>query len=76
MNKQKTPSAYVALIEKIEQLDRDIREVKDKLLQLKDQFIDNKEIDCQTDPDTTGLQNAEHSLPDPPNPALPREGEN
>ena len=76
MNKEKTYSSYVALIEKVEQLDRDIREVKDKLLQLKDQFIGNKEIDCQTDPDTTGLQNAEHPIVDPPNPALPQEGEN
>jgi hypothetical protein len=76
MNKQKPPSAYVALIEKMEQIDRDIREVKDKLLQLKDQFIDNKEIDCHTDPDATGLQNAVQPQVDPHLLALPKEGEN
>ena len=75
MNKEKTNCSYVALIEKIEQLDRDIREVKDKLLQLKDQFTGNKETDCQTDPQTIGLQNAEQTLVDPSNPASPAEGE-
>jgi len=68
MNKENQHCSYRAIIEKIEQLNRDLRDVKDKLLHLKDQLIDNKEKNCHTNPEGANLQNTESLPPHPPTP--------
>jgi hypothetical protein len=42
--KNSTQASFVALIERIENLDREMREVKETLLNLKREILDNDEV--------------------------------
>ena len=58
-DKQYTHTSYLSLIEKMEKLDRDMREVKETLLSLKERILNHEELGqlCNTNPIQGETQN-------------------